>query len=150
MWQNVSISPNLETWILRMHWISVLMEKVSTMFLVESCGIPFPMELRPLAQLCTELQSCSSLDRDKWVSYSAVILVDSFVIFVLLIRALWEVNFMAFVFVSLSFFFLFFLVFQTQWDVTMNVRCRDGGFVLRNKGVGGMWWKCTTESYTLP
>lgn len=131
MWQNVSISPNLETWILRMHWISVLMEKVSTMFLVESCGIPFPMELRPLAQLCTELQSCSSLDRDKWVSYSAVILVDSCMIFVILIRALWEDNFMVLVFV-------FFFVFQTQWDVTMNVRCRDGGFLLRNKGVGGM------------
>ena len=31
---------------------------------------------------------------------------------------------------------MFFLIFQTHWDVTMNVNCRDGGFVLRNKHVG--------------
>lgn len=36
------------------------------------------------------------------------------------------------------FVFVFFLTFQIQWDVTLNVSCRDGGFVLRNKHVGGM------------
>lgn len=106
------------------------------------CGIPFPMELRPLAQLCTELQSCSSLDHDKWVSHSAVILVDSFVIFVILIRALWENDSMV------RFFFFFFNISNTVG--CNSVSCKDGGFVLRNKHVGGMWWKCTTESYTLP
>lgn len=41
-----------------------------------------------------------------------------------------------------------FLIFQTHWDITMNVNHRSGCFVLRNQCVGERWWKCTTERST--
>lgn len=141
MWQNVSISPNLETWILRMHWISVLMEKVSTMFLVESfVECHFPWNCNHLHNFA---QNCSLFFPGSWqMSLTQCCNTCGF------FRDLCHLNKGIMRRWLHGFCFCLFLTFQTQWDVTLNVSCRDGGFVLRNKHAGGMWCKCTTESYT--
>lgn len=102
------------------------------------CGIPFPVELRPFPQLCTELQSCSSLESWQTSLTQCRNTCGFFCNLCNLNKGI------------MRRWLHVFLIFQTQWDVTMNVSCRNGCFVLRNKCVGERWWKRTTESFTLP
>lgn len=141
MWQNVSISPNLETWILRMHWISVLMEKISTMFLV---SLLWNAISHGTATTCTTLHRIAVLFFPGSWQMSLTQCCNTCGFF----RDLCHLNKGIMRRWLHGFCFCLFLTFQTQWDVTLNVSCRDGGFILRSRHVAGMWCRCTTESYT--
>lgn len=110
--------------------------KVSVILLVKSIvEYHFPWNWGHFHNFAQNSSLVLPLNHDKYVSHSAVILVDSFVNFVIVIKGIMRRWLRAF------------LVFQTHWDVTMTVSCRDGCFVLRNKRVGERWnvlLKCGT------